>query len=56
MFDNIAPNYDFHHTLSLGMDNYWRRKAIKKIKNNQKVFLILQLELVILLSLQLKIY
>mgnify|MGYP001304419929 CR=1 FL=1 len=35
MFDNIAPNYDLlNHTLSLGMDNYWRKKAIKKIKNN----------------------
>ena len=40
MFDNIAPNYDLlNHTLSLGMDNYWRKKAIKKIKNNPKSIL-----------------
>ena len=35
MFDNIAENYDLlNHTLSLGMDNFWRKKAIKKIINN----------------------
>lgn len=29
MFDNIAPAYDMlNHTLSLGIDNSWRRKAI----------------------------
>ena len=40
MFDNIASNYDLlNHTLSLGMDNYWRKKAIKKIKNNPKSIL-----------------
>ena len=37
MFDNIAESYDFlNHSLSLGMDNIWRRKAIKKIQNNPK--------------------
>ena len=37
MFDNIANNYDFlNHTLSLGMDHLWRKKAIKKIQNNPK--------------------
>ena len=37
MFDNIADNYDFlNHTLSLGMDHLWRKKAIKKIQNNPK--------------------
>ena len=37
MFDNIAKNYDFlNHSLSLGMDNLWRKKAIKNIKNNPK--------------------
>ena len=29
MFDNIAPTYDkLNHTLSLGIDKRWRRKAI----------------------------
>jgi len=29
MFDNIAPSYDFlNHFLSLGIDKWWRRKAI----------------------------
>lgn len=39
MFNNIAKNYDFlNHTLSFGMDFYWRKKAIKKLKNNpQKI-------------------
>jgi len=35
MFDNIASSYDFlNHTLSLGMDNIWRKIAIKKLSNN----------------------
>ena len=35
MFDNIAGSYDFlNHTLSLGMDNIWRKTAIKKLTNN----------------------
>ena len=30
MFDNIAPAYDkLNHTLSLGIDRSWRRKAIR---------------------------
>ena len=30
MFDNIAGKYDFlNHFLSLGLDFYWRRKALK---------------------------
>lgn len=33
MFDNIAPTYDcLNHMLSLGIDKWWRRSAIKKIK------------------------
>ena len=29
MFNKIAKSYDFlNHTLSLGMDNVWRKKAI----------------------------
>ena len=34
MFDNISGSYDFlNHTLSLGMDNVWRKIAIKKLIN-----------------------
>ena len=37
MFDNIAKSYDFlNHSLSLGMDNIWRKKAIKKLNNDPK--------------------
>ena len=37
MFDNIAESYDLlNHSLSLGMDNIWRRKAIKKIQNKPR--------------------
>ena len=33
MFDNIAPAYDkLNHTLSLGIDCSWRRKAIHWLK------------------------
>lgn len=40
MFNNIAQSYDFlNHSLSLGMDNIWRKKAIKKLKNNPKTIL-----------------
>ena len=40
MFDNIAKNYDLlNHTLSFGMDFYWRRKAVKYITNNPKTIL-----------------
>jgi len=32
MFDRIAPKYDFlNHTLSFGIDKYWRSKAIRLI-------------------------
>lgn len=32
MFDNIAGSYDFlNHSLSLGIDILWRRKAIRKL-------------------------
>ena len=37
MFDNIANHYDFlNHSLSFGMDYYWRKKAIKHLTNNPK--------------------
>jgi len=40
MFDSIAKNYDFlNHTLSFGMDFYWRKKAISKLTNNPKKIL-----------------
>ena len=40
MFNNIAPKYDLlNHTLSLGMDNFWRKKAIKKIINKPNTIL-----------------
>ena len=40
MFDNIANSYDFlNHSLSLGMDNIWRKIAIKKLTNNPKLIL-----------------
>lgn len=34
MFNNIAPKYDFlNHSLSLGIDKIWRRRAIKLFKD-----------------------
>ena len=40
MFDNIANSYDFlNYSLSLGMDNVWRKIAIKKLTNNPKIIL-----------------
>ena len=40
MFDNIAKRYDLlNHSLSFGMDYYWRRKAIKYLTNNPKTIL-----------------
>ncbi len=41
MFNNIAWRYDFlNHFLSLGIDRYWRRKAIAQLKNkNPQVIL-----------------
>ena len=40
MFDNIAKNYDFlNHSLSFGMDFYWRKRAIKQLTNNPKEIL-----------------
>ncbi len=33
MFDNIASDYDrLNHTLSWGIDRYWRKKAIRLLK------------------------
>ena len=34
MFDHIASTYDkLNHTLSLGVDRYWRNRAIKALKS-----------------------
>lgn len=36
MFNNIAPKYDFlNHTLSLGIDILWRKKAVKILKKSK---------------------
>ena len=35
MFNNIAGSYDLlNHSLSFGMDNLWRKIAVKKLTNN----------------------
>lgn len=35
MFDNVAPTYDaLNRFLSLGIDVYWRKKAIAKLKSD----------------------
>lgn len=35
MFDHIAPAYDkLNHTLSWGIDKYWRRKAISQLMDD----------------------
>ena len=40
MFDNIAETYDLlNHLLSIRMHLIWRKKAIKKLKNNPKKIL-----------------
>jgi len=40
MFNKISKRYDIlNHTLSLGMDYIWRKKAIKMITNNPKEIL-----------------
>lgn len=36
MFNNIAPKYDLlNHTLSMGIDIAWRKKAVKLLKQSQ---------------------
>lgn len=41
MFNNIAGNYDFlNHFLSLGIDIYWRKKAIKLLIKSSPQFIL----------------
>jgi len=41
IFDSIAGKYDFlNHLLSLGVDHYWRRKALKLSKIGTESFLL----------------
>ena len=36
MFGEIAPNYDrMNHLLSMNVDRWWRRVAVKKLAPNQ---------------------
>ena len=40
MFDNIEENYDIqNHSLSFGLDNLWRKTAIKELTNKPKKIL-----------------
>lgn len=40
MFNNIAPAYDkLNHTLSFGIDRYWRRKAINWLRSFQPQYM-----------------
>ena len=41
MFNNIAHKYDFlNHTLSLGVDVWWRKKAVKKLGQLENPFIL----------------
>jgi demethylmenaquinone methyltransferase / 2-methoxy-6-polyprenyl-1,4-benzoquinol methylase len=41
MFDNVAPTYDaLNRFLSLGIDVYWRKKAIAKLKSNEPQYIL----------------
>jgi demethylmenaquinone methyltransferase / 2-methoxy-6-polyprenyl-1,4-benzoquinol methylase len=41
MFDNISPKYDLlNHLLSLGIDIYWRKRAIKLLKAHQPKYIL----------------
>ncbi len=41
MFDGIAHRYDFlNHFLSLGIDNYWRKKALLHLKSFKNPYIL----------------
>lgn len=41
MFNSISKRYDFlNHFLSLGIDIWWRKKAINKLKNDQPKYIL----------------
>ncbi len=41
MFDGIAHRYDFlNHFLSLGIDNIWRKKALKHLSSYQNAYIL----------------
>ncbi|MCS6822629.1 MAG: bifunctional demethylmenaquinone methyltransferase/2-methoxy-6-polyprenyl-1,4-benzoquinol methylase UbiE [Microscillaceae bacterium] len=41
MFDNISPKYDFlNHLLSLGIDYYWRWRAIRMLRKHKPKFIL----------------
>ncbi len=41
MFNNIAHKYDFlNHTLSLGIDVWWRKRAVKKLGKLENSFIL----------------
>ena len=53
MFDNIAHSYDFlNHFFSLGIDNIWRKKAVRMMKKDspEKVMDMVSYSLLVLLS------
>lgn len=44
LFNNIAPHYDgLNHIMSLGIDSCWRRRAVKKIADKNRVQRILDI-------------
>jgi demethylmenaquinone methyltransferase/2-methoxy-6-polyprenyl-1,4-benzoquinol methylase len=41
MFDHIAPRYDFlNHFLSIGIDKWWRKKAVYMLKEKKNAFIL----------------
>jgi demethylmenaquinone methyltransferase/2-methoxy-6-polyprenyl-1,4-benzoquinol methylase len=41
MFDNIAGNYDFlNHFLSMGIDIYWRKRLVKRLKKQAPKYIL----------------
>ena len=41
MFNNIARRYDFlNHFLSLGIDRYWRKKAVSQLRKKKPLLIL----------------